>query len=146
MPSLRGLAVLAAGLVGLLLSIQPSAAARSNAAPTEGASLAGLNGGAQAGVAAKPAALQRLARSLVAGGAPGAIVYVRTATGVRSATAGVARLRPRAPMRVADRYRIGSITKTFVATVVLQLAAEGKLGLDDPVERWLPGLVPDGAA
>jgi D-alanyl-D-alanine carboxypeptidase len=146
MSSLRGLAALAAGLVGLLLSIQPSAAARSNAAPTGGASLAGLNAGAQADVAAKPAALQQLARSLVAGGAPGAIVYVRTATGVRSATAGVARLRPRAPMRVADRYRIGSITKTFVATVVLELAAEGKLGLDDPVERWLPGLVPDGAA
>ena len=49
-------------------------------------------------------------------------------------------------MRAADRYRIASVTKTFVATVVLQLAAEGKLRLADPVERWLPGVVPNGAA
>jgi hypothetical protein len=49
-----------------------------------------------------------------------------------------------AAMRVGDRFRVGSITKSFVAAVVLQLAGEGRLGLDDPVERWLPGLVPDG--
>jgi D-alanyl-D-alanine carboxypeptidase len=49
-------------------------------------------------------------------------------------------------MAATDRFRVASITKTFVATVVLQLVAEGKLGLDDPVERWLPGLVPNGSA
>ena len=31
-----------------------------------------------------------------------------------------------------------------MATVVLQLVAEGRLSLDDPVERWLPGLIPNG--
>ncbi|GAA2203446.1 serine hydrolase domain-containing protein [Streptomyces bangladeshensis] len=41
----------------------------------------------------------------------------------------------------ADRFRAGSITKTFVATVVLQLAAEHRLALSDPVERYLPGLL-----
>ncbi|MFF8288296.1 serine hydrolase domain-containing protein [Streptomyces sp. NPDC016309] len=46
----------------------------------------------------------------------------------------------------ADRFRAGSVTKTFIATVVLQLAAEGRLHLDDPVGRHLPGLVPAGAA
>ena len=35
-------------------------------------------------------------------------------------------------------FRIGSTTKTFVATVVLQLAGEKKLSLDDTVEKWLP--------
>ncbi|MFJ9472941.1 serine hydrolase domain-containing protein [Streptomyces caniferus] len=40
-----------------------------------------------------------------------------------------------------DRVRGASITKTFVATVLLQLAAEGRLSLDDTVETWLPGLV-----
>ncbi|WP_051717745.1 serine hydrolase domain-containing protein [Streptomyces megasporus] len=40
-----------------------------------------------------------------------------------------------------DRFRIGSITKTFVATVLLRLQEEGRLDLDDSVERWLPGLV-----
>ncbi|WP_186786205.1 serine hydrolase domain-containing protein [Paenibacillus agilis] len=38
-------------------------------------------------------------------------------------------------------FRIGSVTKTFVATVILQLAEEGKLHLDDSVEKWLPGVV-----
>ena len=47
------------------------------------------------------------------------------------------------PGRTA-RFRAGSITKTFVATVVLQLVDEGRLRLDDTVERWLPGVVPDG--
>ncbi|MFD0345737.1 serine hydrolase domain-containing protein [Kitasatospora aburaviensis] len=36
------------------------------------------------------------------------------------------------------------MTKTFVATVVLQLVAEHRVGLDDPVERHLPGVVPNG--
>jgi D-alanyl-D-alanine carboxypeptidase len=47
-------------------------------------------------------------------------------------------------VRASDRFRIGSVTKTFVATVVLQLVAEGKVALDDDVDRWLPGLVPNG--
>jgi D-alanyl-D-alanine carboxypeptidase len=37
--------------------------------------------------------------------------------------------------------RIGSVTKTFVATVVLQLVGEGVISLDDTVEDWLPGVV-----
>ena len=36
------------------------------------------------------------------------------------------------------------MTKSFVATVVLQLAGEGRLGLDDSLQRWLPGAVPGG--
>ncbi|RLU87541.1 serine hydrolase [Streptomyces griseocarneus] len=39
------------------------------------------------------------------------------------------------------RFRAASTTKTFVATVALQLVAEGKLKLDDTVEKWLPGVV-----
>ncbi|GIE97709.1 serine hydrolase domain-containing protein [Paractinoplanes rishiriensis] len=38
-------------------------------------------------------------------------------------------------------FRMGSNTKTFTAVVVLQLAGEGRLSLDDTVERWLPGAV-----
>jgi D-alanyl-D-alanine carboxypeptidase len=48
------------------------------------------------------------------------------------------------PMVPLDRFRIASATKTFVATVVLQLMQEGWLTLDDTVERWLPGMVPNG--
>ncbi|WP_233226175.1 serine hydrolase domain-containing protein [Amycolatopsis sp. CA-126428] len=42
------------------------------------------------------------------------------------------------------RFRIASVTKTFTATVLLQLAGEGRLALDDTVSRYLPGLLPDG--
>jgi D-alanyl-D-alanine carboxypeptidase len=38
------------------------------------------------------------------------------------------------------------VTKTFTATLVLQLIGEGRLSLDDTAERWLPGLVPLGEA
>ncbi|MFF2658328.1 serine hydrolase domain-containing protein [Kitasatospora sp. NPDC058032] len=43
------------------------------------------------------------------------------------------------------QYRIGSITKTFVAVLVLRLRDEGLLDLADPVERHLPGTPADGA-
>jgi D-alanyl-D-alanine carboxypeptidase len=94
----------------------------------------------------KHADLQALTRGLVKDGAPGALVYVRTPSGVRSAAAGFANLAPRARMRASHRYRVASVTKTFVATVVLQLEAEGKLRVDDSVERWLPGVVPNGGS
>src|SRR5262249_50271996 len=55
-----------------------------------------------------------------------------------------ARRRPPLAMDATDRFRVASMTKSFVATVVLQLVAEGKLRLGDTVERWLPGLVPNG--
>ncbi|MBF0466513.1 MAG: beta-lactamase family protein [Nitrospirae bacterium] len=42
------------------------------------------------------------------------------------------------PIRYTDKFRIGSISKTFTATVVLQLAQEGKLSLSDNVTKWLP--------
>lgn len=56
-------------------------------------------------------------------------------------TSGVANLETRQPMRRHPRYRIGSITKTFTATVVLQLVAERRVSLDAPIERYLPGLI-----
>jgi D-alanyl-D-alanine carboxypeptidase len=90
--------------------------------------------------------LRQIVRGLVADGAPGAFAVVRSPSGIRRAASGFANLAPKAQLRPADRFRVASVTKTFVATVVLQLAAERRLGLDDPVERWLPGVVPHGNA
>ncbi|MFI6536475.1 serine hydrolase domain-containing protein [Nonomuraea sp. NPDC050547] len=58
-----------------------------------------------------------------------------------TAVGGVADTRTERAVSARGHYRIGSNTKTFVAVVVLQLAAEGRLGLDDSVEKWLPGVV-----
>ncbi|WP_371273000.1 serine hydrolase domain-containing protein [Streptomyces sp. MUSC 14] len=58
-----------------------------------------------------------------------------------TATDGVADLRSGRPMNTTDRLRVGSVTKTFTATVILQLAAERRLLLDAPVERYVPGLI-----
>ena len=94
---------------------------------------------------AKPV-LERIVKRLVRDGAPGALAEVRTRTRVRRAAAGVSQRQPRVALRTTDRFRAASITKSFVATVVLELVAEGRLSLDDTVEHWLPGLVPNGAA
>jgi D-alanyl-D-alanine carboxypeptidase len=56
----------------------------------------------------------------------------------------VADLRSGRPMRRWLHYRVGSVTKPFVATVMLQLVAEGRVSLQDTVERWLPGILPYG--
>ncbi|MFD8986374.1 serine hydrolase domain-containing protein [Streptomyces sp. NPDC059564] len=60
---------------------------------------------------------------------------------VRNYTAGVADLKTKAPVPVDGQVRAGSNTKTFTATVVLQLVGEGKVSLDSPIETYLPNLV-----
>lgn len=84
------------------------------------------------------AALHRSMDELVAAGAAGVQVRVRGPQGDWVGTAGTARLVSAEPVPVDGTFRIGSVTKAFVATVVLQLVAEGAVGLDDPVSRYLP--------
>ena len=54
---------------------------------------------------------------------------------------GVGDLETGRPVNRAGHFRMGSVNKTVVATVALQLVGEGRLSLDDSVDRWLPGLV-----
>lgn len=57
---------------------------------------------------------------------------------------GVSDLAADKPMSVDDKFRIGSNTKTFVVTVILQLADEGKLSIDDTLDKFkLPVKVPN---
>lgn len=86
-------------------------------------------------------ATTRAVRAAVQGGVPGVTLQAEDRRGVWTTTAGVGDLRTERPRSPRDRYRVGSITKTFVATVLLQLEAEGRLSLDDTVDSWLPGLV-----
>ena len=64
----------------------------------------------------------------------------------RTAARGVADLATGRPMRPGLAFRIGSVTKSFTATVVLQLVAERRLRLEDRVGRWLPGILPYGGS
>jgi len=91
--------------------------------------------------------LQRLTRDLLAAGAPGVIVRVDDGHGRPVEIAAQADWTKR-DHRIDpdDAYRMGSNTKTMMATLVLQLVAAKKLALTDPVEKWLPGQVPNGAA
>ncbi|MGI5285718.1 serine hydrolase domain-containing protein [Nonomuraea polychroma] len=59
--------------------------------------------------------------------------------------AGVGDLVSRDPVAPGGHFRIGSVTKLFVATVLMQLVDEKRLSLADPIERHLPGVVPRGA-
>jgi D-alanyl-D-alanine carboxypeptidase len=100
-----------------------------------------------ASTAAAPRAgnpLQGMLSQIVADGVPGAIALEQHGHGTDLAAAGVADLAAGAPLRPGAEFRIGSITKSFVATVVLQLVQEGRLALGQPVGRWLPGLLTDG--
>ena len=72
---------------------------------------------------------------------PGVIIMTRRGRHVSHVVAGLADQATGQAMRPQDRFHIGSITKTFVATVVMRLAAEGRLSLDDSVQKWLPGVV-----
>jgi D-alanyl-D-alanine carboxypeptidase len=103
--------------------------------------LAGLAAAALVAVAAlllrdPPQPLQEAADDLVASGVPGVLVRVRDGTDVRDLASGDA--------STDVSFRVGSVTKTFVAALTLRLADAGVLGLVDPVERYVPGLLADG--
>ncbi|MFF7265450.1 serine hydrolase domain-containing protein [Streptomyces sp. NPDC008159] len=85
--------------------------------------------------------LQRDADAVRDSGVTGVSVRVDSPRGARTARSGVGDLRTGAPVPPAEYIRIGSTTKTYVATVVLQLVGEGRLSLEDSVDRWLPGVV-----
>jgi CubicO group peptidase (beta-lactamase class C family) len=73
---------------------------------------------------------------------PGLVMGVRFPDGKTwFGTKGLADIANKVPMTIDHKLRIGSVTKTFTATVILQMAQEGLLGLDDTVEKWLPGIL-----
>lgn len=76
------------------------------------------------------------------GAGPSSVVAQSVVHGVvTNAVAGTAELGTSTPVSKDTHFRAGSVTKTFVAATLLQLVGEGRLSLDDTVDRWLPGVV-----
>ncbi|GAV15086.1 serine hydrolase [Paenibacillus sp. NAIST15-1] len=74
-------------------------------------------------------------------GYPGILAKTSEGGKTWSYAVGIADLRTNKPMKTDFRFRIGSVTKTFTATVLLQFAGENRLNLDDSIEKWLPGVI-----
>ncbi|MFF9606169.1 serine hydrolase domain-containing protein [Streptomyces sp. NPDC014684] len=73
----------------------------------------------------------------------GVLARVSGPDGHWTGTYGAADITTGAPVPIAGRFRLGSVTKTFIATVMLQLAAEHRVDLDQPVQHYLPDVLPD---
>ena len=143
--------VLAAGCSAANRSAPDSQSTSSKPPTVTGQSTSGRSGaaGPSSGTAGHPldhAALQAAlddARTRV--GFPGVIARVITPAGSWEGSSGTTEKGGTTPVTASDHTRIGSITKTMTATILLQLVQEGKLSLDDPVSKYIPGL-PNGDA
>jgi D-alanyl-D-alanine carboxypeptidase len=76
---------------------------------------------------------------------PGLMAAVWTPDGRWATALGEAEISTSTPLNTDMQYRIASQTKPFVADLVLQLVGEGRVGLDDPIGKWVAG-VPNGDA
>ncbi|MER7844077.1 serine hydrolase domain-containing protein [Kitasatospora sp. NPDC096077] len=154
-PVLRAAVTLAAA-AGLLATLAPAAVA----GPADRAPAAGCHGALHLTAADRPDRADSAAGRSDWAAADAALAgltgpgYGTSALGAvredgrllwRNAT-GVADLATGRPADPEGRFRIGSITKTFVATTLLQLVDERRLDLDDRLECLLPGIVPNSAA
>ena len=79
-----------------------------------------------------------LERAMTESGAPGAIAGVWKGDFAWTAAKGLANIEAGIPMQTSYIWRIGSVTKTFVATAVLRLCDKGMLRLDDKLSRFRP--------
>jgi D-alanyl-D-alanine carboxypeptidase len=75
---------------------------------------------------------------------PGVTAFVAGPRGTWSGAAGLANVESGEAMWADAPMHLDSQTKTWVAAVILQFVAEGRMRLDDTVERWLPGVLPYG--
>ena len=74
---------------------------------------------------------------------PGLTISITGPRGNYSRSYGRGRIAPQVPMRATDHVRIASITKTFVATAILQQVDRGRLRLSHTIDRYVRG-VPNG--
>jgi D-alanyl-D-alanine carboxypeptidase len=93
---------------------------------------------------ASNARMRDVARQVLAAGAPGYVARIDDGHRVATTALGFADTATRRPLSSRDQFEIGSNTKTFMATLTLQLVDQGQIDLDAPVSTYLPGIVPNG--
>ena len=86
--------------------------------------------------------LQQQLQAMHEAGMPGVFAQVRDGSRTWNLAAGVADIDTGRPVRPQFRHRVGSVTKTFVATTILQLVGEHRVDLDVPIARYLPDVLP----
>lgn len=134
-PRRRGLRTSALGVTGAVIATAAGAGLWWGAATVTATATA-------TAIATADDLVQNRLDSLVELGYPGVLATVTDANGTEhEATAGTGDLATGTPVPVDGEVRVGSNTKTFTATVVLQLVDEGAVELDAPVEQYLPGVV-----
>ena len=114
------------------------------AGPLAAAIALGAAGGTASAAPSKGEAesLKSRAQGLVDAGYPAALAAVTDSKGESAGVAvGKGNLETGQVPPMDGEVRIGSNTKTFVAVVVMQMVQEGKVGLDEPIETYLPGLI-----
>ena len=114
------------------------------AVPVVAAIALGAAGGAAPAAPSKGEAesLKARAQGLVEAGYPAALAAVSDSKGESAGVAvGKGSLETGQAPPMDGEVRVGSNTKTFVAVVVMQMVQEGKVGLDEPIETYLPGLI-----
>ncbi|WP_245984388.1 serine hydrolase domain-containing protein [Streptomyces tateyamensis] len=131
-PRLRWTA--AAAATALIASLTLGLATEATAAPAAGPAGVAAAAGRSALPPLDPAAIRQALAGRPAADVSGAFVRVTGSGGHFTGTSG--------EVDPDGRFRIGSISKVFTATVVLQLAAEGRLDLSGTVQQYLPGLLP----
>ncbi|MFF3556553.1 serine hydrolase domain-containing protein [Streptomyces tsukubensis] len=125
-----------------LLAVSAQSAVAAPAAPAAPAKPAAQSAPAAPALSAPdPDALRTALRAALANGAPGAMARIDDSGSVLRQTEGIADRATGRAMDTDDRFRIGSVSKTFSAVVLLQLVDEGALALDTPVNTYLPGLL-----
>ncbi|PRY21323.1 serine hydrolase domain-containing protein [Pseudosporangium ferrugineum] len=127
---LRVVMSVAALLAGSGVTVASSSAATSHSIPPAAAPAAG--------------SLRDVAQRMLDIGNPGYLARINDGRRVSTTAAGVADRATGRALRADDQFEIGSNTKTFTATLILQLVDRKAVRLDSPVSAYLPGVVPGG--
>lgn len=143
-PAGRSVSMFLSVLVALLLLPALALFALPATAATGADLLAGKGSMPEAG--ATQADVRKAMRKLRKLRVPSVRTLITTPRGQERYTLGPRRLGRRAPARIGDAMRVGSVTKMMTGAIVMQLAEEGRLALSDSIEDVLPGVVPGGAA